>query len=207
MIALAAMLLAAAPARARASVVGLYQTHQMEIGAALWLRKNGHFRYQFDYGAISESAEGDWTFDGKTVRLTTRPTPKPPSFELVSDDPAPKGELYMTVDSPGLEWGHPLEAIASQDMKSGFEISADESGRVDLKDKPTVAALSPEMPVYGPTNRTFALTADRGHRLLFRFHPNDLGKAMFKDEPLTREGRDLILLHYGAKIRFIRVRP
>jgi len=207
MIALAAVLVAAAPAPAKASVAGLYQTHQMEIGAALWLRKNGHFRYQFDYGAISESAEGDWTYDGKVVRLTTKPAPKPPSFELVSDDPAPKGELYMTVDSPGMEWGHPLEAIASQDMKSGFEISADDSGRVDLKDKPTVAALSPEMPVYGPTGQVFPLTADRGHRLLFRFHSNDLGKAMFKDEPLTRDGHDLILLHYDAKIRFIRVRP
>ena len=38
----------------------------MEVGAALELQKNGHFRYQLDYGAVSEHAEGDWTFDGKS---------------------------------------------------------------------------------------------------------------------------------------------
>ena len=64
---------------APASMAGLYQAQQMEVGAALELQKNGHFRYQLDYGAVSESAEGDWTFDGKTVRLTTNPRPSQPS--------------------------------------------------------------------------------------------------------------------------------
>ena len=57
---------------APAAIAGLYQAHQMEVGAALELSANGHFRYQLDYGAVSEQAEGDWTFDGKTVRLTGR---------------------------------------------------------------------------------------------------------------------------------------
>src|SRR3954471_14916965 len=98
------LLAAAAPVT---TVAGLYQAQQMEVGAALELQKNGHFRYQLDYGAVSESAEGDWTFDGKTVRLTTRPMPAPPKFELVSDGAAPAGELYMTLEDPGFEWGHP----------------------------------------------------------------------------------------------------
>ena len=41
---------------APASMAGLYQAQQMEVGAALELQKNGHFRYQLDYGAVSESA-------------------------------------------------------------------------------------------------------------------------------------------------------
>ena len=48
---------------------------------------------------MSEAAEGDWTFDGKTVRLTSKPMPKLPSFELVRDDPAPKGEIVMTMEA------------------------------------------------------------------------------------------------------------
>ena len=52
---LAAVALLLAPA---AALAGLYQSRQMEVGAALELQKNGHFRYQLDYGAVSEHAEG-----------------------------------------------------------------------------------------------------------------------------------------------------
>src|SRR4051812_24722681 len=110
------MLAAAAPA---ASIAGLYQAHQMEVGAALELKKNGHFRYQLDYGAVSEEAEGDWTFDGKIVRLSTLPRPTPPTFEVVRDDPAPAGEISMTVEPPGFgAEGYRLDAIAT-DAVSG----------------------------------------------------------------------------------------
>jgi hypothetical protein len=207
MLALGALLLSVAPAPAKGQFAGFYRSQQMEVGAALELKKNGHFRYQLDYGAVSESASGDWTFDGKAVHLTTRPMPKAPSFELVHDDAAPKGELYMTVDSPGMDWGHPLEAVATADMKKGFEVSADDTGRVDLTGKPPVAAIAPLMPVYGATGQIFQLDRERGHRLQFRFHGNDLGKAAFKGEPLTSDGPNLVLLRYGTRIRFIRVRP
>src|SRR3954464_14552247 len=106
MIAVAALLLAPA-----ASIAGVYQAQQMEVGAALELKKNGHFRYQLDYGAVSEHAEGDWTFDGKAVRLTTRPAPNRPSFELVRDDPAPVGELVMKLEPPGFGDGYRLDAV------------------------------------------------------------------------------------------------
>jgi hypothetical protein len=205
--ALTALLLVAAPAPATASIAGIYRSQQMEVGAALELKKNGHFRYQLDYGAVSESASGDWTFDGNAVHLTTRPMPKAPSFELLHDDAAPRGELYMTVDSPGMEWGHPLEAVATADMKKGFQVSADDTGRVDLTDRPSVAAIAPLMPVYGSTGQIFQLDPNRGHRLQFRFHGNDRGTALFKGEPLTRVGPNLVLLRYDTRIRFIRVRP
>ena len=202
---LAILLLSAAPASASDSVAGLYQSQQMEIGAALELRKDGHFRYQLDYGAVSEGAEGSWTFDGKTVRLTSSPMPKAPSFELVRDEPASKGELYLTLEDPGFEWGHGLEAVAKvRGEDSGFEISAGDGGRVDLAGKPPIEAIAPEMPVYGPTGDIFQLSPDRGHKLLLRFHRNDLGKAAFRDEPLVLDGHALTLSRYDAEIRFLR---
>jgi hypothetical protein len=205
---LSVLFLGAAPAPASDSVAGLYQSQQMEIGAAIELRKDGHFRYQLDYGAVSEGAEGDWTFDGNTVRLTSNPMPKAPSFELVRDEPAPKGELYMTLEDPGFEWGHGLEALAKvRGEQNGFEISAGDGGRVDLTDKPPIEAIAPEMPVYGPTGDIFPLSPDRGHKLLFRFHRNDLGKAAFRGEPLVLDGKDLLLSRYDAKIRFLRAAP
>jgi hypothetical protein len=207
MIAFAALLLVAAPAPAKDSPAGLYELHQMEMGGGLELRPNGHFRYALTYGAVDEEGEGDWTFDGKTVRLTSNPMPKTPSFELVRDDPAPKGELYMTLEDPGFEWGHGLEAIIADAAKNGFEVTADESGHVDLAGKPAIVALIPEMPVYGPTGDVFPLSADRGHRLLFRFHANDLGKAHLDNELLKRDGADLLMERYDTNFRFVKVRP
>ena len=62
-----ALLLAAADAPA---VTGFYTSNQMEIGAALELDADGKFQYQLDYGAVSESAEGNWSSDGTNVYLT-----------------------------------------------------------------------------------------------------------------------------------------
>lgn len=189
------------------SPAGLYETHQMEVAAGLELKPDGHFRYALSYGAVDEEGAGDWASDGKTVWLTSKPMPKAPSFELVKDDPAPKGELYMALEDPGFEWGHGLEAIAADASKNGFEIEADDSGRVDLSGKPPVVAIAPEMPVFGPTGEIFQLSADRGHRLLFRFHANDLGKARFEKEPLERKDGDLMLRRYDTVFRFVKNRP
>jgi len=190
-----------------AGVAGVYETHQMEVAAGLELKADGHFRYALSYGAVDEQAEGDWTFDGKVVRLTSNPMPRAPSFELLRDDPAPKDELSMKLEDPGFEWGHGLEAFAKAESNRLFEISADDSGHVDLNGKPPIEAIAPEMPVYGPTAQMFPLSADRGHRLLFRFHRNDLGKARFDHQEVRVNGTDLVMDRYDTSFRFVKVRP
>lgn len=179
----------------------------MEMAGGLELKRDGHFRYVFTYGALDEEAAGDWRYDGKSLRLTTRPIPKRPSFELVRDDPAPRGQLYLKLEDPGFDWGQPLEALGTSDMNQAFEISADEAGRVDLAGKPRLVLIAPLMPVYGPTGDTFSLKGDGGHRLLFRFHRNDLGKVAFADEPLKLSPDGLVMNRYDTEIRFIRVQP
>jgi hypothetical protein len=189
------------------SLAGVYETHQMEVAAGLELKPDGRFRYALSYGATDEEAEGDWTFDGKVIRLTSNPMPKAPSFELMRDDPAPKGELSMRLEDPGFEWGHGLEALAKGESNQLFEISADDSGQVDLAGKPAIRAIAPEMPVYGPTGQVFPLSTDRGHRLLFRFHANDLGKARFDRQEVRLNGTDLVIERYDTIFRFVKVRP
>jgi hypothetical protein len=204
MLVAAALLIAAA---APLHVAGLYQAQQMEVGAALELRSNGHFRYQLDYGAVSEEAQGDWTFDGKTVRLTSRPMPKLPNFELVRDDPAPKGELAMTLEPPGFGEGFRIDAVAI-DAATGRKglVTTDENGLVDSGGR-TLSSVDPLVPVYGTIAGHFELSPDRGHHLLFRFHPNDLGHAAFDKEPLEMTSRGLVFTRYDTEIRFVRVRP
>ena len=189
------------------TVAGFYQAHQMEVGAALELQKNGHFRYQLDYGAVSEHAEGDWTFDGKTVKLTTRPAPKLPAFDLVRDDPAPVGEVVMVLDPPGFGSGYRLDAVGI-DAATGEKglVTTDGDGRV-LAGGHKLSAIEPMVPVYGTVGGHFPLSADRGHRLTLRFHANDLGTAAFHQEALPLTPKGLVLTRYDAEIRFIRERP
>ena len=112
-------LLAAAPVTGD-SLVGVYETHQMEVAAGLELKRGGKFEYGLSYGAVDEVGQGNWSFDGKAVHLTSDPMPRAPAFELVRDEPAPKGELSMTLEDPGFEWGHGLEAIAKGDSARAF---------------------------------------------------------------------------------------
>ena len=74
----AALLLAVpacATAEAPSPAAGLYEIDQMEMAGGLELRPDGSFRYAFDYGAVSEVSEGQWTVEGGTVLLTTDPMP------------------------------------------------------------------------------------------------------------------------------------
>ena len=200
---LAALLAMAVPAQ----VAGLYQSHTMEVGAFLELQKNGHFRYQLDYGAVSEQAEGDWIFDGQTVRLTSRPMPKQPSFELVRDDPAPAGELVMKIEPPGFGEGYRLDAIGT-DAASGEQglVTTDNSGKVESGGH-KLSAIDPLVPVYGTVAGHFPLAAGAGHHLLLRFHANDLGHAGFDKEALSLTSGDLVMKRFDTEIRFVRVRP
>lgn len=206
MVSVAALLLSAAAAPASTSIAGLYRTHQMEIGGGLELRKDGRFRYSLDYGAVSEQAEGTWTFDGKTVHLTSNPMPKPPRFELLSDDPAPKGELYIKVDQKGFNWSGRLDAIATASSGERGLVTTDETGRIDAGGR-SLSAIDPLVPVYGTVAGHFALSPDRGHRLTLRFHPNDLGRAAFDREPLILESGELLMKRYDTTIRFLRDQP
>ncbi len=210
MLVAAALLIFAAPspAPAVASHVGLYRVSQMEMAGGLELRADGRFRYALEYGAVSETAEGDWSETPTGVILTSNPMPKAPSFELVADDPAPKGQLWMTLEDPGFQWGHPLYALGSaKGTPDGDRLMADETGRVDLKGKQFPLAVSPLMPVYGPTGQSFPISPERGHRLRFRFHANDLGAARFDKQALRDDGGRLILDRFDATIRFLPDRP
>jgi hypothetical protein len=169
MLVAAALLIAVA---APPPAAGLYQAQQIEVGAALEFKKDGHFRYQLDYGAASDEAEGDWTFDGKIVCLTTRPMPKLPSFELVRDDPAPKGELAMTLEPPGFGEDFRIDAVAI-DAGTGEKgpVTTDEEGLVDSGAR-TLASVDPLVPVL------------RDHRGPFRAQPRSRPPSRF---PVPRQ--------------------
>ncbi|MEO7601914.1 MAG: hypothetical protein ABIS39_01430 [Sphingomicrobium sp.] len=205
MLALVPVLLALAPVAS--SLPGIYRSQQIEVAAALELTEDGRFRYALDYGAVSEETEGKWTSDGKTVRLTSAPMPKPPGFEIVRDDPAPPGELWVQFENPGFEWGGPLEMLVTvEGLTTLVRTAPDDHGRVDIG-QGRVLAIQPLIPVYEEFGPPLKLAGGRGHRLTIRFLRNDLGKARFSNQPLAIDGDGLLLKRYDASIRLRRVGP
>ena len=198
---------AAALAQAPAALPGIYRSQQFEVGAALELTEDHRFRYALEYGAVSELGEGSWTSDGKTVRLTSAPMPKAPSFEIVRDDPAPPGELWVTFENPGFDWGGPLEMVVTLDgVSTRVRTAPAENGRVEVGAQ-RVLAIQPIIPVYEQFGPALKLAPDRGHRLTIRFLRNDLGKVRFSGEPLAIDGDGLVIERYDTPIRFKRVGP
>lgn len=193
---------AAAPAATPAELAGLYEIRQMEMAGGLELQPNGHFRYALEYGAASEQGEGDWTVSGNSVLLTSNPVPNAPDFELVKDEPAAAGELYVTLDPPGFGgWTGRLDLLVTiAGMHDPVPMEAGEDGRVPLEGM-VATAIRPLVPIYGIAGREIPL-AHGGHRLLVRFHANDLGKAVFDKEPLAIEDGNLLMRRFDAVIRF-----
>jgi hypothetical protein len=207
-LAVALALMAAHSAQApAANLAGLYTTNQMEMAGALELKRDGHFRYQFDYGAVSEEAEGNWTLDGKTVRLTSSPMPKLPDFALVRDDPAPVGELHVAVEDSQFGTWTPLDVIVTVDGGSApFGLYAEDDGRVIIPGGRRATSVKMLLPANETGGDPVQLSADRGHSLLFRIEPNDMGKAVFRGEPLTLAGSAMVMHHYDTEIIFRRVK-
>ena len=198
--------LLAAPASP--SPAGRYGIHQMEMAGGLELQPNGHFRYAFTYGAIDEESEGDWTFDGQAVHLTTRPMPNEPSFDLVSDTPAPKCTLSLAVDWGKFNWSSAPDVLVTYEgsPKVLHFLQTDESGTVHLENC-AVTTVMPLVPMFQIPGKPLKLSPATGHRLSLRFRPNDLGHIAFRGEPLKLDGSGLEMERYDTRIRFVRERP
>jgi hypothetical protein len=207
MVGIALLLVGAAPAPTIAQLAGLYEIHQMEMGGGLELQPNGHFRYALEYGAASEEGEGDWTFDGKSVRLTSNPKPHEPDFVLLHDEPAPACEVSIAVDWGKLNWSSaPNVLVTFANDPKIYLIYADDSGKLETKHC-GATSLRPLVPIYQNVGTEVKLAPDKGHKLSFRFEPNEIGRPAFRGEPLEIDGQGLVFARFDTRIRFVRARP
>lgn len=206
---LASLPLAAQPATpaTRESVAGLYDGGQMEVGAQLLLKPDGHFEYELAYGALDEEAKGTWELRDGAVLLTSVPAAVPPRFVVVSDTPDSTGRLSVKLTKVLVEGMRQrvllLYGPSPKADQSADEADVNDDGSVDIPAGKHPTAFIPEIPVYPTMPAAIALTAG-GHRFLLRFEPNDIGKADFHATPLAvQDGvlvmprRDLqIILHF-----------
>jgi hypothetical protein len=203
--AMAAALLLVVPgvaAAAPASRAGDYDGGQTEMAARLRLLPDGRFQYALSYGALDEFAKGRWREEGGRVLLTTEPAPKPPHFAVVSDTATKDGRLYATLSDPELMQGAPLTlAVTYEGADRPVFVEAEENGRVPLDPGRRAVAIVPDLPVFPQPLAAHPL-GPGGRRIVFRFEPNDLGVAAFRDEPLEVAGDALVLRRWDRVIRF-----
>jgi hypothetical protein len=203
---LLALLLAAAPLQS--PLAGVYEIRRMEMAGGLELRADGHFRYAFTYGALDEESEGEWTSDGRTVRLTSKPMPNEPTFDLVTDFPAPKCTLSISVDWGRFGWSSPPNVLVTYEGAPSERhfLQADEDGALHPGNC-AVTSVLPIVPIFDIPGAPLKVSPASGHILSLRFRPNDLGHVAFRGEPLKVDRSSLVMERYDAEIRFLRLRP
>lgn len=194
------------PARAdddTASVAGLYDGSQPEVGAGLELTQDGRFRYQLAYGALDEWSAGTWTKAGDTVVLQSDPS-KAPEF-AVSDSGGKSGRLVVKLAVP--DGFDPQYFALNLHRKDGSASIADmASGSIDLAmgDNPVVS-VRPLLPVMDMAGPEIAVD-EGGAELTIRFLPNDLGFVGFSQEAMRLSQGNLELPRHGIVLRFRKVR-
>ena len=188
-----------------ATLVGVYDGRQMEMGAGLELTRDGRFRYGLAYGALDEEAAGTWIAEGDQVLLSSDPVTAP-RFALVGQKQAEAGTLRITLDLPqGLSRQYfRVEIELAQGTVSGAQLTEDGATlSFEAHDPPIRARLL--LPLFALRGEFVPVDPARGYGLAFRFEPNDLGKVDFRATPLRLDRGDLILLRHDREIRFRRV--
>lgn len=181
---------------------GTYSGNQTEVAAALQLQPDGRFRYALSYGALDEQAQGRWEEKDGAVLLTTEPQPTPPAFPVVSDTPSPDGKVYATLARAEELGLLTLTLLVRYEGAQAFDyVEADESGLVPVPNGSRIAEIVPSIPAVLQVAEPHKL-APGGHRLVFRFEPNDLGIADFRAEKLAIDGAELLLRRHDRDLRF-----
>lgn len=185
------------PAPTRASIAGTYDGGQMEVGAQLLLKPDGHFQYELAYGALDETAAGTWELKDNVVLLTTVPAVVPPRFVIVSDTPDPKGGLWVKLTKvlvEGMRQRILLLYVANpKSDKDADEADVNDDGSVDIPAGKHPVSFIPEIPVYPTLPDPIVLAGPAGHRFLLRFEPHDIGKADFRSTPLAIDNGELVM--------------
>jgi hypothetical protein len=170
---------------ARASLVGTYDGGQMEVGAQLVLKADGHFEYELAYGAMDEEGKGTWEIRDGAVFLTSVPAVKPPQFVVVSDKPEPGDGLWITISNgPVMEGARQRVYLIYGPNEQPDMVEIGDDGRVPFPGGKRPTAIIPEIPVYPIRNKPIPVTGTGGHRMVLRFDRNDIGKADFRAQRL-----------------------
>jgi hypothetical protein len=195
-----------ASAQDRAALVGVYDGHQTEMGAQLSLSADGRFEYGLVYGALDEAGQGNWVVKDGRVLLTSDPV-TPPRFVFTGQKPTPDETLRLSLETPkGMSAQYfNVVLISAAGAVTYHQLNEDGlSLPLDSTDLPVVAQLL--LPIFERASGPVKIDPAKGYWLSFRFEPNDIGKADFRETALTIDKGDLVLERFDRSIRFRKVK-
>lgn len=171
--------------------------------AMLELDSDGSFRFMLTEGALDEQAQGVWSREGQTIRLTSRPRPVRPTLTPAPTAPECEQAFCLVVETTdgsgvaGVEFritpseGEPIEGYTQYD---GWSTDSFGAG---------TAMIALSEPIHGIQSQPVAI-APGTRSMRFVLTPNDLGMADFDGIVAEVEGDVLTLQHRLHPIRFRR---
>jgi hypothetical protein len=174
-----------------------------EVGSELLLHPDGRFEYFLAYGAYDESATGTWKVQGGRVLLNTAGTATPPRFRLKQGASRPERPLTVEVHDQN---GRGLAAIdlvidyGDNNQETGYTQSY---GWQAARTRGLPKAIGLGLKMYNLEPQWFKVTGTDNY-YVFEFNPGDLGRAKFRDTPLTPENGDLVMEREGRKLRYVK---
>jgi hypothetical protein len=174
-----------------------------EVGSELLLHPDGRFEYFLAYGAYDESATGTWKVQDGRVLLNTAGTATPPSFRLKQRASRPERPLTIEVHDQN---GRGLAAI---DLVIDYGDNHQETGYTQsygwqaVRPRRLPKAIGLGLKMYNLEPQWFKVTGSDNY-YVFEFNPGDLGRAKFRDTPLTPENGDLVMEREGRKLRYVK---
>ena len=194
-----------ADAEAR-SPAGRYRlVGEPDVASTLLLQPDGRFVYMLSAGALDEQARGRWANDGKVIRLTTEPAPKPPVFALISQRQDNEVPLRINVQWPNGRGIPGVDiAIAFDDGPPLLSYTQEDGWRMDPEETRMPRSVTLAVPMHGLSSPAFHIDAKAGNDLNFTLTPNDLGIVDFRDEPLTIDGDNLLVERGGGRLVYRR---
>jgi hypothetical protein len=177
-----------------------------EAGSELRLHPDGRFEYFLAYGAYDEQATGTWSVQGGRVLLNTAGNSAPPRFSLKQSASKPENPLTILVqDSKG-------RGLAAVEVYIDYGDGNPETGYTQeygwqaRAPRGRARAIGLGVRMYNLEPQWFQVAGRPDNYYVFEFSPGDLGRAHFRNLPLTPDNGDLLMEREGRKLRYVKGR-
>ena len=184
----------------------MYQSRMREVGSQMALAPDGRFLWFFSTGALDLSAEGRWTRDSDgTILLNSDPPVTAPRFELVSRsrDASPGVAIRLACDT-----GQAYQFLDAVVEYPGGERVSGNFDSLEFRspgDAPQpVAAVYVGSGAFDLLSERVPVTAGDANIFTFRFIPNDLGRADFRNVRATIANGALTFTWREMPLRYTR---
>ncbi len=164
-----------------------------EVGSELWLKPDGSFQFMLAYGAADYWAKGTWRREQNAVVLQSDGKEEDP-FRLVRSEAGKPGRIRVWVIGKN---GHgvPYIRIGLQTAGEPLEATTDSDGAAVFPDVATARAVTFEVRVYSVEAGAFKIDPSN-KAFYFEINGDAIQQMLFKNEPLTIEGKTLVMTHW-----------